>query len=163
MTARITRILVATDFSETSDRALDYAHLLARHFGASVHLLHVLSEAAGPDGTAAQTFLTDAAAQRAAALADARCSLRHRSAGVASQEALFGVPAATIVDYAAQARMDLIVMGTHGRTGVAHLLMGSVAELVVRTASCPVLTVRGVPAADRIPVLVPEAAAALPA
>jgi len=59
--------------------------------------------------------------------------------------------------------MDLIVMGTHGRTGVAHLLMGSVAERVVRTATCPVLTVRGVPAEGRIPVLAAETAATLPA
>ena len=51
-------------------------------------------------------------------------------------------PAAAIVDYAAQERIDLIVAGTHGRGGVAHLLMGSVAERIVRTAPCPVLTVR---------------------
>ena len=162
MTTRITRILVPTDFSETSDRALDYAHLLARHFGASVHLLHVLPDVAGPEASV-QAFLADGAAERAEALADARASLRHRSVGIASQEALFGVADATIVAYASQARMDLIVMGTHGRTGVAHLLMGSVAERVVRTATCPVLTVRGVPAEGRIPVLAAETAATLPA
>ncbi len=55
---------------------------------------------------------------------------------------LFGHGARTIADYAAERGVDLIVMGTHGRTGVAHLLLGSVAERLVRTASCPVLTVR---------------------
>jgi nucleotide-binding universal stress UspA family protein len=55
---------------------------------------------------------------------------------------LFGAPAKTVVDFATSHGMDLIVMGTHGRGGVAHLLMGSVAERVVRTAHCPVLTVR---------------------
>jgi len=57
-------------------------------------------------------------------------------------DALIGEPAKTIVDHAAAINADLIVMGTHGRTGLAHLLMGSVAEHVVRAAGCPVLTVR---------------------
>ena len=65
-------------------------------------------------------------------------------------EVVAGVPAAAIVDYANSTATTLIVMGTHGRTGLAHLLMGSVAEQVVRTASCAVLTVRHVPAAQEV-------------
>jgi len=60
----------------------------------------------------------------------------------ATVEAIVGTPAGSIVEYAAGHDIDLVVMGTHGRGGVSHLLMGSVAERVVRTAPCPVLTVR---------------------
>jgi nucleotide-binding universal stress UspA family protein len=63
-------------------------------------------------------------------------------------DAVIGTPAATITNYAGATGTSLIVMGTHGRTGMAHLLMGSVAEQVVRTAPCPVLTVREVAVAD---------------
>jgi nucleotide-binding universal stress UspA family protein len=65
-------------------------------------------------------------------------------------EAVLGVPAQAIVDYATATGTGLVVMGTHGRTGLAHLLMGSVAEHVVRTAPCPVLTVRQVTVADEV-------------
>jgi nucleotide-binding universal stress UspA family protein len=61
----------------------------------------------------------------------------------ATADATIGTPAWTIVEYATGHDIDLIVMGTHGRGGVSHLLMGSVAERVVRTAPCPVLTTRG--------------------
>jgi nucleotide-binding universal stress UspA family protein len=63
-------------------------------------------------------------------------------------DAVIGMPASAIVDYAAATGTSLVVMGTHGRTGLAHLLMGSVAEHVVRTAPCPVLTVRQVTVAE---------------
>ena len=68
----------------------------------------------------------------------------------AHADAVLGLPAASIVDYAAATGTGLIVMGTHGRTGLAHLMMGSVAEQVVRTAPCPVLTVRQVTVADEL-------------
>jgi universal stress protein A len=84
---------------------------------------------------------------RTAMLRDARERLRHRVVpsppGVSiTAEVLFGHGAGTITEYANAQGIDVIVMGTHGRTGVAHLLLGSVAERVVRTAPCPVLTVR---------------------
>jgi nucleotide-binding universal stress UspA family protein len=80
-------------------------------------------------------------------LHDAQERLRHRAAREGRQasietEVLFGHGARTIAEYAAERGVDLIVMGTHGRTGFAHLLLGSVAERLVRTAPCPVLTVR---------------------
>lgn len=145
--ARITRILVPTDFSATADAALDYAWVLAERFGASLQLLHVLDDPFVADGMAAEAYISEAPALRTAMLDDARERLRHRAApGDGRQaietEVLFGHGARTIAEYAAERGVDLIVMGTHGRTGFAHLLLGSVAERLVRTAPCPVLTVR---------------------
>jgi universal stress protein A len=143
----ITRILVPTDFSPTADAALDYAFVLAERFGASVELLHVLDDPFVTDGMAAEAYISEAPALRTAMLQDARERLRHRAAAreaipVIGTEVLFGHGARTIAEYAAERGVDLIVMGTHGRTGFAHLLLGSVAERIVRTAPCPVLTVR---------------------
>src|SRR5205085_502368 len=149
------RILVPTDFSPPSDAALEYARILAAKFGSSLQILHVID-----DPTAASDFVPDGFAPstddiRTALLAHARKQLDRlmnfvdRSRYHAHAEALMGLPAATIVDYADAIGASLIVMGTHGRTGLAHLLMGSVAEQVVRTAPCPVLTVRQVTVADK--------------
>jgi nucleotide-binding universal stress UspA family protein len=147
--ATFRRILVPTDFSGPSDAALDYARLLQRRFGASVHLLHVLDDEqiAGPFG--AEVFVTQPPEARAARLRDARERLSHRvtgadqSSGRLTSEAFFGPVAKTIVDYAGDNGFDLILMGTHGRTGLAHLLIGSVAEHVIRGAACPVMTTHG--------------------
>ena len=141
-------ILVATDFSEASDAALTYGRALARNFGATLHLVHVVGNVNalvyGADAYAVsmpelQEEIEQAArAQLASLLVDNdRPALPTRQALLTSN-----VPAAAIVDYAGREHIDLIVSGTHGRGGVAHLLMGSVAERVVRTAPCPVLTVR---------------------
>lgn len=145
---RITRILVPTDFSATADAALEYAFVLADRFGASLQLLHVLADPFVVDGMAAETYIADAPALRSAMLQDARERLAHRAVPRETStmrietEVLFGHGARTIAEYAAERGIDLIVIGTHGRTGVAHLLLGSIAERLVRTAPCPVLTVR---------------------
>lgn len=144
---RITRVLVPTDFSATADAALDYAYGLAERFGASLELLHVLDDPFVVDGMAAEAYISEGPALRTAMLQEAQERLRHRAAphaGIPSvtTEVLFGHGARTIAEYAADRGVDLIVMGTHGRTGFAHLLLGSVAEQLVRTATCPVLTVR---------------------
>jgi nucleotide-binding universal stress UspA family protein len=152
----IRRILVPTDFSATADAALDYARLLAGRFGAALQLLHVLDDPFVTEGLAAEAYMTEAPVLRSALLRDAQDRLGHRVAplpGVSEiegtprasrvdAEVLFGHGAKTIAEYAAEREADLIVMGTHGRTGVAHLLLGSVAERVVRHAPCPVLTVK---------------------
>jgi len=142
------KVLVATDFSEPSDTALEYARELARTFGAQLTVTHVvdnvLTRVAGIDGfvfsdSALQQAL-EAAGQRqldAVVCGEDRTQL-HADAIVLTSNS----PATAIVEYAARYEIDLIVMGTHGRGAVAHLLMGSVAERVVRTAPCPVLTVR---------------------
>jgi len=145
--ARITRILVPTDFSATADAALEYAFVLAERFGASLQLLHVLEDPFVTDGMAAEAYISEAPALRTAMLHDAQERLRQRAvrdtAGLTiDTEVLFGHGARTIAEYAAERNVDLIVMGTHGRTGFAHLLLGSIAERLVRTSPCPVLTVR---------------------
>ena len=144
---RITRILVPTDFSATADAALEYAFGLAEKFGASLQLLHVLDDPFVFEGMSAEAYIAEAPVLRSAMLEDARERLRHRAApregGVQVEtEVLFGHGARTIAEYAAERGVDLIVMGTHGRTGFAHLMVGSVAERLVRIAPCPVLTVR---------------------
>ncbi len=123
----IRNILVATDFSPFSDQAIRAAVALARHFGATLHLLHVVHHA--PERAAAL--------DRLGALAEAQADGVSFTASVA-----VGRPAPEIVRYAAREQMDLVVVGTHGRTGLAHVVMGSVAEAVVRTSLCQVLTIR---------------------
>jgi len=132
-------VLVATDFEEASDAALVYGRALARTFGAALHLLHV-AENQFLRPTAADPSAIKAAYVRSLSerlTADDRRTLRARAVLEISD-----APAEAIVDYARGATIDLIVMGTHGRTAMAQLLVGSVAERVVRTAPCPVLTVR---------------------
>lgn len=147
------RILVPTDFSGPSDAALDCARRLAAGFGASMHLLHVLAEVSDSDS---ELFVREPPDARSLRLMDARDRLKHRITDDdrltlhATTEVIFGSPAQIVVDYAADNHFDLIAMGTHGRTGMAHLLVGSVAERVVRTAGCPVFTTQQAwdPAAD---------------
>ena len=128
--------------------ALAYGRELARNFGASLTVLHVvdniLTRAYGSEGFVLaepnlQAELEASARAQVAALlsAEDRDVLRATGHVITSN-----APALTIVTYARDAGTDLLVMGTHGRGAVAHLLMGNVAERVVRTAPCPVLTVR---------------------
>jgi universal stress protein A len=145
MTPDIKRILVPVDFSENSRRALDYAHGLALKFGAALHLVHVCE---------VPSMMTPALDAYAIAYADwsqrlgaeAEKQLVKITAALAditvTTEVLFGSAAAAIVKDATNNAADLIVMGTHGHGAVMHMLMGNVAERVVRTAPCPVLTVR---------------------
>jgi universal stress protein A len=137
-------ILVPTDFSPASARALEYAQLVAARFSASLHLLHVAEDpvaAVGPEA-----YVVDLPALREQVVQDAERRLTQVAAPLSgvtvTTEVLIGSPARTIAKIAADRGADLIVMGTHGRGGLAHLLLGSVAERVIRMAPCPVLTVR---------------------
>jgi nucleotide-binding universal stress UspA family protein len=137
-------ILIPTDFSPTADHALEYAELLARQTGAALHLLYVVAfpiEVAGWP----ESYWVELGGVRDQLRADAQRELAARAAaigGVAvTTEIRDGNPARTIVETAANRKCQLIVMGTHGRAGFSHLVLGSVAERVVRTATCPVLTV----------------------
>jgi nucleotide-binding universal stress UspA family protein len=118
----IQTILHPTDFSERSDGALPIAQALARDQGARLVVLHVMDESA------------PAAAVRAT-VPDARVRMEQRLEK--------GDPAETILRVASEIKCDLIVMGTQGRTGLERLVMGSVAEKVLRQATCPVLIVKG--------------------
>jgi len=140
-------ILVPTDFSEPSATALRYGRDLARSYGATLHVLHVAEDLITryaldmyPTGIdEMQEDLEKSAKQRLNALVsdEDRVQLRAKPIVWTSNQT-----AAAIAEYAAQHDIDLIVMGTHGRTGMSHMFMGSVAERVVRGAGCPVLTVR---------------------
>ena len=141
------KILVATDFGEASDSALNYGRDLARTYGATLHVLHVaenlVARYANVEALALlpqlQADIDEAARKRMAELVtDEDRTMLHAKPVVL---AAFGT-AEAIVEYAKAYNVDVIVMGTHGRGGFSHLLMGSVAERVVRTAPCPVLTVR---------------------
>ncbi|GAB4143495.1 MAG: universal stress protein [Planctomycetaceae bacterium] len=141
------RILVPTDFSEHSANALKYGCALAEKFSSELHLLHVLQDlvamvpepglAFPPPGDYIEELKTSAE-NALNKLPDPEWSL---SAEVV-RDTRQGPPFLEIVRYAKEKDVDLIVMGTHGRSGLSHMLMGSVAEKVVRKAPCPVLTVR---------------------
>jgi universal stress protein A len=149
---RFSRVLVPTDFSPTSEAALDYAITIAARFGASLHLLHVVDDPFVGGAWGSEVYIASVPAMRARLVDDAAAKLsrllpRAQHEGVpARSEVRVGRPVETIKDAAAEEHCDLIVMGTHGRSGMAHLLLGSVAEKVVREAPCPVLTVRSGPA-----------------
>lgn len=139
-------ILVATDFGEAAGAALAYGRELARTFDATLHVLTVADDVfvrLGGDAYVGvlpelqKDMETQAHRQLDALVAGLDTPVVIKKAVVTS-----AATAASIVGYARDLDIDLIIVGTHGRGAVAHLLMGSVAERVVRTAPCPVLTVR---------------------
>jgi nucleotide-binding universal stress UspA family protein len=141
------RILVATDFGKAADVALTYGRELGRAFGAELDVLYVCEHvvtAFGMDGHVPdlpdlQKELEQTARTRLETLLndEDRTMLQAKTVLLTSN-----TPALAIVNYAKEHGTDLILVGTHGRGGVAHLFMGNVAERVVRMAPCPVLTVR---------------------
>jgi len=141
------RILCPLDFSEYSDYAMRYAALLALKFEAHLTLLHVVAPILVPlPGDALvppmrQADIADIADACKERLAQAAGDLSAQGVAVACQ-VTNGVPYLEILRAAEESHADLIVMGTHGRSGLAHLMIGSVAERVVRKAPCPVLTVK---------------------
>jgi universal stress protein A len=147
---RLQRILVPTDFSESAEHALKYAVRLGKPFKATILVLHVfhlkeylalLSERDQVDsGTASEVL--EAAKSRAANKLEELVRRSEAKELVVLPILLVGVPFEEIVRYAAEREVDLIVMPTRGRTGVAHLLLGSTAERVISHSVCPVLVVR---------------------
>lgn len=139
-------ILVAVDFSPHSAAALGVAADVARRYGANLTLVHV-------DQPVADMYLEGMIAYTAPELARMRAELERRLEALRSEvrasgvnevgaRLLAGVPSTEIVNCAREGGFDLIVLGTHGRTGLAHALIGSVAERIVRTAPCAVLTLK---------------------
>jgi nucleotide-binding universal stress UspA family protein len=142
------KVLVATDFSGPSEAALAYGRELARSFSAQLVVLHVVENTLIGAVAANGYVFTDPELQKTVEAAGQRrvehllgakdrAGLRARAVIVTSN-----APADAIVEYAKDSGINLIVLGTHGRGVMAHLLLGSVAERVVRIAPCPVLTVR---------------------
>jgi nucleotide-binding universal stress UspA family protein len=143
----LNKILVATDFGEASDAALAYGRALARSFGATLHVIHVADDlftrVAGEGYVSVLPELQrELEASAKARLDDLLIDNDPKPLPVVKTVVVSNTPATAIVQYAADEHVDLVVAGTHGRSGVAHLFMGSVAEKIVRTAPCPVLTVR---------------------
>jgi universal stress protein A len=143
-TLKPSHILVPVDFSDTTRLAIDYALEVCAKFSAKLTLLHVQKPPIVPGTELGFNYaeylehLSNTAADR----------LRELAAGLpascgARTKVLEGIPWDLIVQYAAENAVDLIVMPTHGRSGLKHLMLGSVAERVMRHAHCPVLVVRG--------------------
>ena len=138
-------ILVPTDLSEGAEEALDYACELARPFGATVHLLHVIGipMLGVPELGVALTSTVIDSLVRDNQLALEQLAERKRPLATFGEVLLRTGDARDLINQTAkELGADLIVMGTHGRRGVSRALLGSITETVVRTAPCPVLTVR---------------------
>ena len=136
-------ILVPTDFSEHSDKALRYGVELASKFGATLHLFHTYEPIPVMYGETGYVPLESSAEIEAAAVKQLD-ELKPEGAEDLKivRKVSQGHPFVEIVQYAKEHDADVIVMGTHGRGAIAHMLLGSVAERVVRKAPCPVLVVR---------------------
>lgn len=142
---KIQKVLVPTDFSPVSARVLQYGSDMARAFGASLLVVHVVPPSAYPLINVAgmghfpnlreeirkrcEQEMQDLLAKTDAGLQPVSCVIE-------------GVPFTEILELATREKVDLIVMGTHGHTGLKHMVLGSTAERVVRMAACPVLTLR---------------------
>ncbi len=145
---KLDRILVPTDFSTFSSPALNYGCAIAARFNAELHLLHVVPDPAMLVPEAAAFSVESMEAQAEVMRMDSMNSLNKLPADGWSnekpivREVRVGPAFMEIIDYAREMDIDLIVIGTHGRSGLMHVLMGSVAERIVRKSPCPVLTVK---------------------
>jgi nucleotide-binding universal stress UspA family protein len=141
----IKKLLVPTDFSEYSQHALKYAAAFAEGFSAKVYVLHV--HESNSQGVVFEGMVYDSelvAKAEAKAKADLNIVVAQLTARAIQAEPVFaaGQPYNQIVREAERLEVDLIVLATHGRRGVSHLILGSNAEKVVRLSPCPVLTVK---------------------
>ena len=140
------QILCPTDFSDHSSQAVRYACAFSEMFHAKLHLLHVLELHAGTTPVFGAGLALPTRVQESMASAQQELDRipgpewKHEKEIVRSTAE--GVPFVQIISYAKEHQIDMIIMGTHGRTGVPHMMIGSVAERVVRHSACPVLTVR---------------------
>jgi universal stress protein A len=142
---QIRQILAPTDFSACSKQAVACAYELAQAFGAKLALLHVVEDLPSYIGfippAGAAMLLADLERQARLDLVEVLPEAEAAEVEV-TRQVIVGSPSHEIIKVAAAEKVDLIVIATHGRTGFSHLVMGSVAERVVRTAPCPVLTIR---------------------
>ena len=140
----VKNILVPVDYSDSGEAAMSYAVSLARESNARLHLVHVYEQPftyvdGGFAGTPVATEIPPVD------LKDEEAKLQKITPAddvSLTRQFIIGGPADELVRYAEDNQIDLVVMGTHGRTGLSRLLMGSVAEGVVRRAPCPVLTIK---------------------
>ncbi|KAB0664057.1 universal stress protein [Oryzomonas japonica] len=143
---RFDKIMMATDFSDNSDYAFDYALALARQFDAELTIVHVINEPADLRGIYVPEItyeeLEKEINQGAKDMMAKFCKNKLADYGNYKTVIASGVPFQEIIAKADETGAALIVIGTHGRTGLEHLVFGSTAERVVRAAHCPVLSVR---------------------
>lgn len=141
-----TKILTAIDFSENSECAFDYALMLARQFSAELTIIHVINEPVDLRGFYVPHIsfeqLEKEIEEGAAKMMESFCAEKLGSYANYKTAIVTGIPYDEITAAASRIDASLIVLGTHGRTGLDHILFGSTAERVVRSAGCPVLTVR---------------------
>lgn len=142
----IKNILLPTDFSELSLTAANYAVDLAIQYGAKVHILHVLEKT--PPILAIRSLDLSEEKIKKSIMDDAKNSMEEAAAKIKKGKDVLiesiikkGVDYQEIVKYSKDAKIDVIVIATHGRTGILHTLIGSVAEKVIRFAKCPVLVI----------------------
>lgn len=142
------KVLWPTDFSAVSAEGGRYARAYCEHFGATLHVVHVMPPALGPELPATIPPEMPPLATDPSLLESSRLSLSRVVAEVIGttegvvMDSFFGGPWDGVCDYARQNAIDLIILATHGRTGLAHVLIGSTAEKIVQHAPCPVLTVK---------------------
>ena len=139
----IGRILVPIDFSEHSNKALRYALAFAKQFDAEVTLVHIVEQMVYPgDWMYPPMAVTDFAAEKREEMV-ARLQALDAGSGVKTQHIVrLGRAWQEIIEIAEEMKCDMLILATHGYTGLKHALLGSVAEKIVRHAPCPVLTVR---------------------
>lgn len=141
-----TKILAAIDFSENSESAFEYALTLAKQFNAELTIIHVINEPVDLRGFYVPHIsfeqLEKEIEEGAVNMMETFCKTKLGDFPNFKTAIVTGVPYDEITAAAANINASLIVLGTHGRTGLDHLLFGSTAERVVRSAACPVLTVR---------------------
>jgi universal stress protein A len=139
------RILVPTDFSQYNEAALEYASTLASEAGATLYIVHVdeIGDLSAAMGEAAYLYAQSWDDPIRREVRERLAQVKPTIAGVRFEHhCLRGAPVTEILDFVDREKIDLIVMASHGRTGLSRLLMGSIAEGVVRQAACPVLVVK---------------------
>ena len=145
---KLNRVLIPTDFSNFSAPAMQYGMAIAARFDAEVHLLHIVPDPAMLVPEAAAFSVESMQAQSDDLKDQAMLALKKlpedgwSDSKPVVREVRIGAAFIEIIEYARELDIDLIVIGTHGRSGLMHVLMGSVAERIVRKAPCPVLTVK---------------------
>lgn len=148
MTESLNRILVPIDFSAHSEKAIRYATTLADKFDAKLTLLHVIEDPFITGAWQSQVFVPNIPELLQNLINTAQTHMAEQTKQLAAQgfvvesSVTTGRPSSAIVEQASEGKFDLIVMGTHGRTGLSQAFLGSVAQRVVQRAPCPVLTVR---------------------
>lgn len=142
----VKRILFPTDFSEGSDIALPYAADMAKHYSAKLHILHVMYDVVQATGWYVPHLSMDEIykdiEENAKKEMDRYGIEELRGFKDVERTLVKGMPYDEIIKFAAENKIDLIVMGTHGRKGIERVIFGSTAERVVRNAPCPVMSVR---------------------